>query len=91
MAQQDKMLEEISRGLDELKEIATEANKHLTIQKAMLDQVDEKMDQTIKGFKTANQRLKTMLDESGGMSRWCPVIICLVVLLALVGYIFNIA
>lgn len=91
MEEQDKMLAEIALGLDELKELATEANKHLTIQKAMLDQVDEKMDSTIKGFKTANQRLKTMLDESGGMSRWCPIMICMIVLLALVGYIFKIA
>lgn len=44
---------------------------------------------TISNFKAANKRLKTILEESGGMERWCPVIICLVVLLALIGYMFT--
>lgn len=83
------MLAEISAGLDELKELATEASKQLTIQKAMLDQVDDKMDTTMRQFKTANARLKSLLEESGGMSRWCPILLIAVVVLALVGYIFH--
>ena len=55
---QDKILEEISRGLSDLHELATEANKSLVIQAAMLTQVDEKMDNTIASFKVANKRLK---------------------------------
>jgi len=89
MIEQDKMLEEISKGLDELKELANEASKQLTIQKAMLDQVDEKMDTTMRQFKTANARLKNLLEESGGMSRWCPMLILAIVILALVGYAMN--
>ena len=91
MEAQDKMLAEISAGLDELKELATEAGKQLTIQKAMLDQVDDKMDTTMRQFKTANARLKNLLEESGGMSRWCPLLLIAVVILALLGYIFNVA
>ena len=90
MLDQDKMLAEISAGLDELKELATEAGKQLTIQKAMLDQVDDKMDTTMRQFKTANARLKSLLEESGGMSRWCPILLIAVVILALIGYIFRI-
>ena len=90
MAEQDKMLLEISAGLDELKELATEASKQLTIQKAMLDQVDDKMDTTMRQFKTANARLKSLLEESGGMSRWCPILLIAIVILALVGYIFHV-
>lgn len=89
-AQQDEMLQQIGQAVDELKELAQDMNKHLTIQKAMLEQVDEKMDSNIQHFKTANQRMKSLLDESGGMSRWCPMLICLIVLLALVGYMFKI-
>ena len=88
---QDKILEEISRGLDDLRELATEANKQLTVQGAMLQQVDEQMDSTINQFKVANKRLKDILEASGGMSRWCPMLICAIFLLALVGYIFGIA
>ena len=90
MADQDKMLAEISAGLDELKELAVEANKQLTIQKAMLDQVDDKMDTTMRQFKTANARLKNLLEESGGMSRWCPMLLLAVVILALIGYVFRV-
>lgn len=56
----------------------------------MLEQVDSKMDETIGQFKASNRRLKTLLEESGGMSRWCPILICCVFLLALVGYIAGI-
>lgn len=87
--EQDKILAVISRGLDDLKDLANEANKQLTVQAAMLEQVDQKMDTTIHNFKAANKRLKAILDESGGMSRWCPMIICAIILLALVGYIFG--
>jgi hypothetical protein len=90
MQAQDEILKAISEGLLELQDLALEANKHLKIEAAMLEQVDEKMDSAIKQFKTANQRLKNILDESGGMSRWCPIMICLIVLLALAGYIFGI-
>ena len=90
MHEQDQMLAQISAGLDELKELAQEASKQLTIQKAMLDQVDDKMDTTMRQFKTANARLKSLLEESGGMSRWCPILLIAVVVLALVGYIFHI-
>ena len=90
MAEQDQMLAEISAGLDELKELAVEANKQLTIQKAMLDQVDDKMDTTMRQFKTANARLKNLLEESGGMSRWCPILLLAIVILALIGYVFRV-
>jgi len=87
--EQDKILEEISKGLDELKELASEANKQLVVQGAMLQQVDEQMDSTINNFKVANKRLKQILDDSGGMSRWCPILVCVIFILGLVGYMFG--
>jgi hypothetical protein len=76
--------------LDDLKELANDANKALTQQKCMLEQVDQKMDDNIRQFKTANSRLKTMLQKAGGCSRLCPLIICTIVLLALLGNIVGI-
>lgn len=49
---QDKILEEISRGLSDLKELACESNKSLVIQEAMLAQVDEEVDSTSKRKKS---------------------------------------
>lgn len=57
----------------------------------MLKEVDEKMDTTIREYKTANERLADILEQSGGLSRWCPMVICLIILLALIGYIVNAA
>jgi methyl-accepting chemotaxis protein len=89
VADQDEMLTEIAKGLDELKELSLDMNKQLTLQNTMIVEVGDEMDKTIEKFKTANGKLKTILDDNGGMTRWCPMIICLCLLLALAGYLFN--
>jgi len=88
-AQQDEILSEISKGLDELKDIGLEMGKTMAVQAAMIDEIDTKMDTTISKLKTANGRLKDILEQSGGMSRWCPMIICLCLLLGLIGYAIH--
>jgi len=87
---QDELLDEISKGMDELKQIGLDMNKTLTIQNAMLDTIDEKVDQNLNKLKNANQRMKDILQESGGAGLWCPRILCIVILLALLGYSFNV-
>jgi len=90
MKQQDELLDAIIQGIDSLKVIAEEANKQLAVQDIMIHQVDQKIDQTIQQFQTVNKRMKNLLDDSGGLSRWCPILICCVILLALIGYMFHI-
>lgn len=87
--EQDEMLDEIGRGLEELKAISLDMNKHLKLQEQMIADVDEKMDTVNREMKTANERLQDIFEESGGMSRWCPMLICLILLLAMIGYIVN--
>lgn len=89
VAEQDEMLDEISKGLDELKELSLDMNKALTVQNAMIGEVGDEMDRTIEKFKTANSKLKDMLEEQGGMTRWCPIIVCTCLLLAMCGYMAN--
>jgi methyl-accepting chemotaxis protein len=89
VADQDEMLDEIAKGLDELKELSQDMNKQLTLQNTMIVEVGDEMDKTIEKFKTANGKLKAILDDNGGMTRWCPMIVCLCLLLALAGYLFN--
>lgn len=89
VGEQDEMLDEIAKGLDELKELSLDMNKQLTLQNNMIVEVGDEMDKTIEKFKTANGRLKDILDDNGGMTRWCPMIVCLCLLLALAGYMFN--
>lgn len=87
--EQNEMLEEIGKGLDELKELAIDMNKNLDLQSSMITEIDSEMDKTIEKFKSANSKLKTILDDQGGMTRWCPMLVCCCVLLALLGYLFH--
>jgi len=90
LADQDELQSEIEKGVDELKQISISIGKNLKTQEAMLKEADEKIDRNIEKVKNANARLAEIVEASGGMTRWCPILICVVVLLALVGYIFNI-
>ena len=56
----------------------------------MIEQVDEKIDQVQNKFDTANIKLNKLLDQTGGVSRWCPIIIAIIILLALLSYIYKI-
>lgn len=56
----------------------------------MLDELGDKIDDTTAKYETANLRLNKLLDATGGVSRWCPLIIVGVILLALLAYIYKI-
>jgi hypothetical protein len=86
---QDDLLQQISVGLDQLSELAHEANRQLVVQDELLGQVNSKMDRVIVKFKSANRRLKDMLEESGGCTRWCPLLVLVILLLALIGYLLH--
>jgi len=88
--EQDELLDEISKGMDELKQIGLDMNKTLTIQAQMLDVIEEKVDRNNEKLKNANARMKDIMEQSGGMTTWCPRIFCIILLLALIGYIFKI-
>lgn len=85
MHEQDIQLEQIGQGLDDLLDLAQNMNKELVKQEYMLQQTDAKMDQQIQNFKTANMKLKDLLEKSGGSSRWVPIIILTMVLLSVSG------
>mmetsp|Transcript_20962 Transcript_20962/g.29528 ORF Transcript_20962/g.29528 Transcript_20962/m.29528 type:complete len:309 (+) Transcript_20962:45-971(+) len=87
--EQNEMLDDISKGLVELKEMSLDIKKKLEMQEAIIDEVETEMDSTIAQLKTANSRMKDILDSQGGMTRWCPILCCLCLLLAILGYVFN--
>lgn len=82
---QDIILKQIEDGLDDLLNLAQTMNKELGIQKIMLDDVDNIMEENIVKLKTANKKLKDILDKSGGASRWVPIIMLTIISLAIVG------
>jgi t-SNARE complex subunit (syntaxin) len=86
---QDEMLDEIGRGLEELKQLGLDMGQNLTVQNAKLGEIDEKMEDTLFQMESAHTRLQDVLAQSGGLTRWCPLIVCIVFLLALVMFIIN--
>ncbi len=84
------MLDDILKGVTELHQIAKDISTQISVSNAMTAELDTKMDKTIEQFVLSNKRLQELLDETGGASRWCPVIICFILLLGLVGYMWNI-
>ena len=56
----------------------------------MLKEVDEKMDGTIENYQGANKRLKELIvKNTGGADSWCPMIICIVIILGIIAYILS--
>ena len=77
-------MDQIHGGVRDRHEIALNMNEELATQEIMMNEIDKKVDILQEKFKLTNQRMKTLLAESVGASRWCSLIIG-----ALVGYIFN--
>lgn len=88
----DDLLDVITAGMSELKAIGVDIQTNLQVTGEMLNSLDQKMDQSVENYVTANKRLKDLMDQAtGGIGQWCPVLLCFIVLLGLVGYPLHIA
>jgi len=87
----DEKLSQIHAGVKMLGAIAGDINHELDVQKTMLEEVDNKMVNVTDKLETRNAEIKAMLEESGGATRWCPALVLCIILLACIGYIYNLA
>jgi len=55
----------------------------------MLRTVETKVEANSAQLQTATRRLTGILEASGGIGVWCPRLVCIVVLLALVVYLVG--
>ncbi len=85
--EEDELLQLIIEGLDELHQLAITLNKLLKKSSNMIDNLNTKMDKVQHSFDKTNQKLEVLLEKTGGISRWCPICICVVILLACAGFI----
>lgn len=83
------MLDDILKGVNELHDIAKAIKTQIDIGSAMMDDLGNKLDKTNETLKKSNARLQEILEESGGVTRWCPMIICVIILLACVGFLYS--
>lgn len=85
--EEEELLQLISEGLDELQDLALTLNKLLKKSARLIDGLNTKMDNVQTSFDKTNAKMEKLLEASGGISRWCPICICIIVLLACAGFI----
>ena len=88
-AQIDAKLDQVLQGVVVLRKLGEEISDELQTQAQILKEVDVKVDKTTKKFVVANKKMKELLEESGGATRWCPIIIFVIVIVALIGYVLS--
>jgi hypothetical protein len=88
---QDGKLDQVLAGVKVLRAIGEDMKTEITMQGQILKDMDVQIDKTTGKFKVANRKMKELLEESGGASRWCPVLISIVIICALVGYCMTAA
>jgi len=84
-----KAQDEILDGVKRLRNIADGMNNELDAQDLMINDIEKQMDKVNDKFKVSNKQLKALVRETGGTSRWCVLLFLFVILIALVGYMFN--
>lgn len=62
-AKTDQQLDLIRTGVRDLHDIASEMHEELQVQQVVIEEVNKEFDVLEKKFKTANQRLNTLLEE----------------------------
>jgi len=62
-AEQNMILDEMSKGLEELKVMSLDIQEKLKVQNEIINVVDEKLDRNIEQFQSANKRLKAFVDS----------------------------
>lgn len=83
----DAKLDQVLQGVRILRQLGEEIHTEITLQATIMKEIDAKVDKTTSKFIFANKKMKQLLDESGGATRWCPILIAVIVLVALTGYI----
>ena len=87
----DIIIDQINDGLDQIKQQAIDINVSLKQSEEIIEELDGKMDKTDGKMSNTNKRLKNLLTGNGrGTAFWCPIIICLILLLSVIGYCISI-
>jgi len=81
-------LDTILQGVKQLGMVAYDINEELDKQGVILNEVAIKMNRVQSKLETRNERLKQILQQSGGAERWLFILILIIILLALCGFIY---
>jgi hypothetical protein len=88
-AKQDQGLDQISKGLRTLKDMGHAMNDELKKQDPLLDNIDDKTAHATTELRTANTKLKSLLQQMRQPHKLCLDMILLAVLLGIGSFIFT--
>lgn len=87
--EEDEILGLMITGMKDLDQIAVDIQGGLEEGKKLATKITNDVVRVNDKLRTTNQQIAEVMESSGGMSRWCPVVIFLVLLLALIGYLAH--
>lgn len=88
--EQDMILDEISKGLDDLKDVAERMHDELQLQDKMLSDLESKTDKTQDKLDKVNERMTDAMKKiNDKASNICIYIICVVLLLGIATVAYN--
>eukprot|EP01034_Spumella_vulgaris_P030535 gene30535-37772_t len=90
-AQIDLEIDEIGRGVDELRELALSANEEVKLQNVMLDGLQGKMDLVQDKVLNVNERLKNTLEEVRKSDKICMDIVCVIILVGMIIVVYKVS
>lgn len=88
-AEFDKTLESIGEGIMDLSEMAQMQNEEVKRQSAMLERVEERMDQVQEHVTSVNAKMKETLEEVRGADKICVDIMCIVLMVGLGAVMYQ--
>lgn len=88
--EQDEILDDILKGLQELKMMGGHIKENLDTQEQYIKQVNDQLTTTGEELKCSQSSLTDIIENNDGLFRWIPIIVCFIILLSLIGYLLNI-
>ena len=87
--QQDKGLDEISKGLRVLRHLGGEMDDEVKRQAPVMDAIENKMDSTSAELRTANGKLKKIVTQMRSTRHFCIDVILIFIILGISLYLYN--
>jgi len=87
----DKALDNVGRGVDMLKELAIQAGQEAKAQTALLDRLENQMEDVGDKLVSVNDQLKTTLEAVRSSDKLCMDILCILIMLGLIYVLYKVS
>lgn len=87
----DKALDEVSRGVDVLKELAIQAGQEARAQTALLDNLEGQVENVGDKIMSVNEKMKVSLEAVRASDKLCMDIVCIMIMLGLIYVLYKVS